>query len=123
MKVVETEKVIALLREKKVPKVGELHRILTQMSFEIQEISEKSDEEQLDMTNVWYEVPMICRYTVDGVVYRRAIVFHEWLVDLKDGEGYRCKDLLRTARRNGIDLDDAIIESFGWVDFSEIFHI
>ena len=42
MKVVELEKVIALLRERKVSKVGELHRLLTQMSFDVEKISEKS---------------------------------------------------------------------------------
>ena len=45
MKVIETDKVIALLREKKVPKVGELHRILIQLSFEIEKNSEKSPKE------------------------------------------------------------------------------
>lgn len=75
------------------------------------------------MTNTWYEVPMVCRYTIDGIVYRRAIVFHSWLVDLMDGKAYRTRKILRAAQRNGVDLDDAIIESFGWVDFSEIFHI
>ena len=41
MKVVELEKVIELLRERKVPKVGDLHRIFTQMSFDVPENSEK----------------------------------------------------------------------------------
>lgn len=42
MKVIELEKVIELLRERKVPKVGELHRILTQMSFDASKNSEKN---------------------------------------------------------------------------------
>lgn len=75
------------------------------------------------MTNVWYEIPMICRYTIDGVLYRRAIVHRSWLIDLADGKAYRIKKILKAARRNGVDLDDAIIESFGWVDLSEVFHI
>lgn len=41
MKVVELEKVIELLRGRNVPKIGELHRILTQLSFDIPENSEK----------------------------------------------------------------------------------
>lgn len=45
MRVVELEKVIALLRERQVPKVGELHRILTQLSFEVEKNSEKSPKE------------------------------------------------------------------------------
>ena len=42
MRVVSLEKVVELLRKNKVPKVGELHRILTQMSFDVLENSEKS---------------------------------------------------------------------------------
>lgn len=42
MRVVSLEKVIELLRKNKVPKVGELYRILTQMSFDLPENSEKS---------------------------------------------------------------------------------
>lgn len=41
MKVIELEKVIEFLRGRDIPKIGELHRILTQMSFDIPENSEK----------------------------------------------------------------------------------
>ena len=41
MKVIELEKVIELLRGRDIPKMGELHRILTQMSFDIPENSGK----------------------------------------------------------------------------------
>ena len=44
MRVVSLENVVELLQKNKVPKVGELHRILTQMSFEISEFSEKNPE-------------------------------------------------------------------------------
>ena len=42
MKVVELEKIIELLRGRDIPKKGDLHRILTQMSFDIPENSEKN---------------------------------------------------------------------------------
>ena len=41
MKVIELEKVIELLRGRDIPKIGELHRILMQMSFDVPENSEK----------------------------------------------------------------------------------
>ena len=46
MKVVDADKLVSLLREKKFPKVGELHRIIIQMAFEMPDFSEKSDEEK-----------------------------------------------------------------------------
>lgn len=45
MKVIELEKVIEILRERKIPKVGELHRILTQMSFDVEKNSENFPKE------------------------------------------------------------------------------
>ena len=44
MKVVDADKLISLLREKKFPKVGELNRIIIQMAFDVPDFSEKSDE-------------------------------------------------------------------------------
>ena len=41
MKVIELEKVIELLRGRDIPKMGELHRIFTQMSFDVPENSGK----------------------------------------------------------------------------------
>lgn len=41
MKVIELEKAIELLRGRDIPKIGELHRILTQMSFDVPENPEK----------------------------------------------------------------------------------
>lgn len=121
MQVIEIEKVIALLRERKVPKVGELHRILMQMSFDIPENSGKNS--QLDMLNVYYPSPLICRYLTTVNHYSRAIVFHEWLIDLETGMPKRCVDILHWTQDMGIDPDDAIIESADWVDLSEIFYI
>ena len=121
MQVVETEKVIALLREYKIPKMGELHRILTQLSIDVPENSKK--KAQLDVLNVYYTAPTICRYLTSVTHYSRAIAFHEWLVDLENGQPQKCIEVLRWAQNLGIDPDDAIIEMGGWVDFSEIFHI
>ena len=109
MRVVSLEKVVELLRKNKVPKVGELHRILTQMSFEVPENSEKS-QTQLDILNVYYPSPLLCRYFIDKNSYSQGIVFHEWLVDLESGQFYLCREILRRAQNMGIDLDDAIIE-------------
>ena len=119
MKVIELEKVIELLRGRDVPKIGELHRILTQMSFDVPENSEKKS--QLDILNVFYPAPLICRYLTSVTHYSRAIVFHEWLVDLETGQPRKCIEVLRWAQDMGIDPDDAIIESAGWVDFSKVF--
>lgn len=119
MKVIELEKVIEFLRGRDIPKIGELHRILTQMSFDIPENSEKKS--QLDILNVYYPAPLICRYLTSVNHYSRAIVFHEWLVDLETGAPHRCVDILHWAQDMGIDPDDVIIESAGWVDFSEVF--
>ena len=119
MKVIELEKVIELLRGRDVPKMGELHRILTQMSFDVPENSGKKS--QLDILNVFCPAPLICRYLTSVTYYSRAIAFHEWLIDLETGTPHRCVDILHWAQDMGIDPDDAIIESAGWVDFSEAF--
>lgn len=113
MKVVELEKVIEFLRD--IPKKGELCRILTQMSFEASKISEKTT--QLDMTNVWYETPTICRYITQNRSYARGLLFHEFLIDLSTGRACTCQEVLRRGADMGIDLDEVIIESGDWVNF------
>lgn len=120
MKVVELEKVIELLRGSDVSKIGELYRTLTQMSFDVPENSGKKS--QLDILNVFYPAPLICRYLTSVNHYSRAIVFHEWLIDLETGTPHRCVDILHWAQDMGLDPDDAIIESAGWVDLGEIFN-
>lgn len=121
MKVVELEKVIELLHGRDIPKIGELHRILTQMSFDVPKNSEKNS--QPDITNVWYEIPTICRYVTNDHLYARGLLFHEYLIDLSTGRACTSQSVLKAAIDMGIDPDDAIIENFGWVDFSEIFLI
>ena len=126
MKVVDADKLISLLREKKFPKVGELNRIIIQMAFDVPDFSEKSDEgkdSQIDMTNVWYEVPTICRYVGVNRIYARGLLFHEYLIDLSTGRACTSQEILQNGLELGYDLDDIIIESFGWIDFSEIFHL
>lgn len=44
MKVVEVEELISFLRKNKYPKVGELHRTLLQMSFELPDFPKNSKE-------------------------------------------------------------------------------
>lgn len=112
MKVVGLEKVIELLRGRDISKIG---------GFDVPENSEKKS--QLDILNVYYPSPLICRYLISVNHYSRAIAFHEWLIDLENGAPHRCVDILHWAQDMGIDPDDAIIESAGWVDFSEIFRI
>ena len=75
------------------------------------------------MTNVWYEVPTICRYIGADRTYVRGLLFHEYLIDLSTGRAYTSQEILRNGLELGYDLDDIIIESFGWVDFSEISHL
>ena len=79
------------------------------------------DREHVDITNVWYEIPTLCRYVVDGRYYARGILFHEYLIDLSTGRACTSQSVLQRGIEMGIDPDDMIIESFGWVDFSEIF--
>ena len=43
------------------------------------------DKEHVDITNVWYEIPTLCRYVVDDCFYARGILFHEYLIDLSTG--------------------------------------
>ena len=83
---------------------------------------EKSNT-QLDMTNVWYEVPTICRYITTDRSYARGLLFHEYLIDLSTGRACTSQEVLKRGLDMGVDLDSVIIESAGWVDFSEIFRI
>lgn len=45
----------------------------------------EADREYVDITNVWYEIPTLCRYVVDDCCYARGILFHEYLIDLSTG--------------------------------------
>jgi hypothetical protein len=66
------------------------------------------------MTNVYYCAPMQVRYIDPNRAVRFGIVFHEFLVDISTGYAYTCQEILRAAQRNGIDLDDAIVERAIW---------
>ena len=127
MKLVDADKLIEAIRSGDFPKKGELHRLILQLAFDVPEISDEKLEEimngQIDMTNVYYPGAMQVRYIDPGRAVKFGIVFHEFLIDLLTGRTYTCKEILRAAQRNGIDLDDAIIESSGWIDLSEVFHI
>ena len=85
------------------------------------EVEVKVDKENVDITNVWYEIPTLCRYAVDDCCYARGILFHEYLIDLSTGRACTSQSVLQRGLEMGIDPDDMIIESFGWVDFSENF--
>ena len=112
MKVVSVDRLIEVLRKNNIPFVGKIHRIILQLAFDIPENSEKS-QTQLDLLNVYYPSPLLCRYCIDKNGYSQGIVFHEWLVDLESGQSYLCRDILSRAQSMGIDLDEAIIER-GW---------
>ena len=85
------------------------------------EVEVKVDRENVDITKVWYEIPTLCRYVVDDCCYARGILFHEYLIDLSTGRACTSQSVLQRGIEMGIDPDDMIIESFGWIDFSENF--
>ena len=51
----------------------------------MEEVEVKVDREYVDITNVWYEIPTLCRYVVDDCYYARGILFHKYLIDLSTG--------------------------------------
>ena len=71
----------------------------------------------------WYEAPMVCRFVWTDRLYHRGIVFHEWVVDLENGRAILTTEILKAAHNMGIDADDAIIESVGWVDFTAVYKL
>lgn len=116
MKVVDAEKLIEVIRSGDFGKKGELHRLILQLAVDIPEISVEKlegflpDNEQLDMTNVWYSDPTLVWFLDSKHTKKRGLVFHEYLIDLTTGRAYTCQEILRRAQNMGIDLDDAIIE-------------
>lgn len=62
---------------------------------------------------MYYDMPMQVRYQLNGET-RRGIVFHEWIVDMRTGQGFPIQDIERAAKIIGLDIDDAIIEQCEW---------
>ena len=50
-------------------------------------------------------------------VYKKGIVFHDWVIDAQDGAFFKTKVILKLARKYAIDEDYAIAESFEWAPF------
>ena len=48
-------------------------------------------------------------------VYRKGIVFRDWIIDATDGAYFKTKTILKLARKHCIDEDYAIVESFEWL--------
>ena len=116
MKVVNVDRLIEVLRKNNIPFIGKIHRLILQLAFDVPENSEKNS--QLDMTNVWYEVPHIVSYITDAAESSIGIVYHEFLIDLMTGRAYTCQEVLRKGLELGFDLDFIIIESDNWANFS-----
>lgn len=115
MKVVNADKLIKIIRERDFPKKGELHRIILQLAFEapIGEIPQLKDEEQMDITNVFYPEPTQVMYVDGGRCIHFGIAFQGYIINSSTGRLLRIQEILRNALDNGIELDDAIVE-LGW---------
>lgn len=67
---------------------------------------------------IYYPTPcqVIFLREVDGKpTYRKGIVLHEWIVDAADGAKFSTRKVLKYARKCGVDVDYAIVESFEWI--------
>ena len=58
----------------------------------------------------YYEVPFQVRYWRPGVGQGYGIAFHEFVIDIYDGQVFSTKEILASP----LDPDDAIVERCEW---------
>lgn len=66
---------------------------------------------------VYYSKPyqiIFLRPDLTVPVYEKGIVFKHHIIAASDGEVFTTRQVLRCAKRSGIDEDYAIVESFEW---------
>lgn len=63
---------------------------------------------------IYYEMPMQVIFVRAGQ-YEKGIVYHETVIAARDGAVFSTKEIMRMARRCGVDEDYAIVESFEWL--------
>lgn len=70
------------------------------------------------MEELYYAHPVQVRYwDAEYHNYYGGIVYHEWLIDGHNGEAKHISIILKEAKRDGKDADQAIIE-LGWLNIN-----
>lgn len=72
------------------------------------------------LVGIWYDGPTEVRFRIAPNKFHLGIAFHDYIVDLSDGQSYRVDDILYNAVEAGELSDDAIVEWCEWVPLSDI---